>query len=123
MEDETKVEKIVSTCAWNKTWVPDKLPPCAATSCQVIPFPPDDTGMIYKVDPENPLTFKSEYAIYSPRLPFTMNFPGPGFCSEKGDVMMVVGTTPRVRYNQNKNNLEDISEFLKVQFRQLTFKR
>ena len=37
--------------------------------------------------------------------------------------MMVVGTTPRVSYNQNKNNLEDISEFLKVQFRQLTFKR
>ena len=96
MEDGTKVEIIVSECAWNKTWVPEKLPSCVATSCQVIPFPPDDTGMIYKVDPDNPLTIASDYAIYSPRLPYTMNFPGPEFCSDKGETMMVVGTTPRV---------------------------
>ena len=72
---------------------------------QVIPFPPDGTGMIYQPDPENPMTVTSDFAVYNPRLPFTMNFPGPEFCSDKGDLMMVVGTTPWVSSQKNPSIL------------------
>ena len=94
--DGTLSEKIVSTCEWNKTWTPSALPPCVATSCQVIPIAPPETGMLYLPDPENPMTITSDYAIYNPRLPYTMNFPGPQTCADKGDILMIVGSTPRV---------------------------
>ena len=64
---------------------------------QVIPFPPPETGMIYQPEDENSISFQSEFMAYNPRLPFTLKFPGPEFCSGNGDIMMVVGTYPIVR--------------------------
>lgn len=31
----SKYPELISTCAWNRTWVPGQLDPCVATSCQV----------------------------------------------------------------------------------------
>ena len=88
---------MVSTCAWNKTWAPAILDPCVATSCQVIPFPPPDIGMLHAPDEKNQITLESEFTVYNPKLAFTMKFPGPEFCGDNGDIMMVVGSVPKVR--------------------------
>ena len=87
---------VVSTCAWNKTWAPSTLDPCVATSCQVIPFPPPDIGMQHMEDEKNQITLESEFTVYNPKLAFTMKFPGPEFCGDNGDIMMVVGSVPKV---------------------------
>ena len=87
---------MVSTCAWNKTWSPGTLDPCVAASCQVIPFPPPDIGMQHAPDEKNQITLESEFNVYNPRLPFTMKFPGSDFCGENGDIMMIVGSIPKV---------------------------
>ena len=91
-----KYPELVSSCAWNKTWVPSVLDPCVATSCQVIPFPPPETGLMYQPEDENSISFQSEFMVYNPRLPFVMRFPGAQFCDGNGDIMMVVGTYPSV---------------------------
>ena len=91
-----KYDLVVSTCGWNRSWTPSTLDPCVATSCQVIPFPPPDIGMQHAPDEKNQITLESEFTFYNPRLPFTMNFPGPQFCGDNGDIMMIVGIIPQV---------------------------
>ena len=92
-----KYPELISSCAWNKTWVPSVLDPCVATSCQVIPFPPAEIGMEYSPDENNRITLASQFNIYNPKLPLNMKFPGPEFCSDNGDIMMIVGSVPEVR--------------------------
>ena len=92
-----KYDLVVSTCGWNRTWSPSSLDPCVATSCQVIPFPPPDIGMQHAPDEKNQITLESEFNVYNPRLPFKMKFPGPEFCAENGDIMMIVGSIPKVK--------------------------
>ena len=89
-----KYADLVSTCAWNKTFSPASLDPCVATSCQVIPFPPPEIGMEYSPDENNKITLASEFNIYNPRLPMKMDFPGPQFCSDNGDVLLIIGSIP-----------------------------
>ena len=91
-----KYDMVVSTCGWNRSWTPSTLDPCVAASCQVIPFPPPDIGMQHAPDEKNQITLESEFTFYNPRLPFTMNFPGPQFCGDNGDIMMIVGIIPEV---------------------------
>ena len=86
--------KIVSSCAWNKTWVPSVLDNCAATSCQVIPFPPKGIGLQYTPDEKNNISLASEFSVYNPALPLTMKFPGGQFCGDNQEQMMIVGTIP-----------------------------
>ena len=90
----TIYEKFVSTCAWNKTWVPSVLDNCAATSCQVIPFPPKGIGLQYTPDEKNNISLASEFSVYNPALPLTMKFPGGQFCGDNQEQMMIVGTIP-----------------------------
>ena len=112
--DGIKYAELTSTCAWNKTFSPGALDPCVATSCQVrsflsllvsiliiciyfhqvIPFPPPEIGMEYSPDENNKITLASEFNIYNPKLPLTMKFPGPEFCIDNGDIMMIVGSIP-----------------------------
>ena len=54
--------------------------------------------MIFQPDPLNPITLQSEYNIYNPRLPLTMNFPGD-FCGDNDNIMLIVGKIPKVFYN------------------------
>ena len=63
---------------------------------QVIPFPPPDIGMQHAPDEKNQITLESEFTVYNPKLAFTMKFPGPEFCGDNGDIMMVVGSVPQV---------------------------
>ena len=88
-------ENLISTCSWDRTWSPPELDPCAATSCQTIPFPPKKTGLVHLPDPDNPITLQSEYNVYNPKLPLTMGFPGD-FCGDNGNLMMIVGSVPKV---------------------------
>ena len=94
------------------------LDPCVAASCQVnnflkiyrkaillptpwlqvIPFPPPDSGLVFQPDPDNPITLQSEYNVYNPKLPLTMGFPGD-FCGDNGNLMMIVGSVPKVPIN------------------------
>ena len=90
----TLYENLISTCAWNKTWVPNELDICAATSCQVIPFPPKSIGMVYTPDAKNNISLASEFSIYNPTLPMEMKFPGGHFCGDNQEQMMIVGTIP-----------------------------
>ena len=80
-------------CSWNKSWTPHILDPCVATSCQVVPFPPRETGLIFQPDPENPITLQSEFNVYNPRLPFNMKYPSD-FCGDNGNILMIVGSIP-----------------------------
>ena len=95
--DGVKYAEVVSQCVWNKTFSPGSLDPCVATSCQVIPFPPAEIGMEYSPDENNRITLASQFNIYNPKLPLNMKFPGPEFCSDNGDIMMIVGSVPEVR--------------------------
>ena len=90
-----RYETLVSVCEWNKTWTPSNLDPCVAASCPVIPFPPDETGMILFEDPDNVITLESDSAKYSPRLPVSLAFPGAEICTDKGDILMLVGSIPK----------------------------
>ena len=73
--DGSLYEELSAVCAWNQTWSPAVLDPCVATSCQQIPFPPKQTGLVYLEDPENPLSPPGS-TVYNPSLPFEMAFPG-----------------------------------------------
>ena len=61
----------------------------------MIPFPPPDSGLVFQPDPDNPITLQSEYNVYNPKLPLTMGFPGD-FCGDNGNLMMIVGSVPKV---------------------------
>ena len=89
-----KYDLTVSTCAWNRSWTPSSLDPCVATSCQVIPFPPPEIGMEYFPDENNKITLASQFNIYNPRLSMEMQFPGTEFCSDNGDILLIIGTIP-----------------------------
>ena len=93
-EEGTLYEELVAVCAWNKTWVPSKLDTCAATSCQEIPFPPKDIGLVYTPDEKNNITLASEFSVYNPTLPKVMKFKGVSFCDDNREQMMVVGKIP-----------------------------
>ena len=93
--DGEMYETTISKCEWNKTWTPSVLDPCVAKSCPVIPFPPDETGMILLQDPDNVITLESASAKYSPRIPAAVLFPGAEMCTD-GGVFMVVGTIPEL---------------------------
>ena len=92
-EEGRDYETQVSVCGWNRSWVPPSFDPCVSTSCQYIPFPPPETGLLYRPDPTNSLSLLSDTSVYDPALPFTMKFP-PDFCSGSEDVLMVVGSVP-----------------------------
>jgi hypothetical protein len=92
--DGNYYEELVSTCAWNKTWDPPVLDPCAAIACQTIPFPPKESGLQHLADPNNPITLASEFTIYDVSLPLTINFPGPSFCEDPPQTLLVVGRVP-----------------------------
>ena len=64
---------------------------------KVVPFPDPDTGLIYRPENENSISFTSEFLVYNPKLKYTMNFPGIDFCGDNGGVMLLVGTFPAVR--------------------------
>ena len=89
----TNYNLVTSVCGWNKSWVPDTFDPCVASSCQYIPFPPPETGMVYQPDPTNSLSLLSELSIYNPNLPYKMKFPSD-FCTDNGDALMIVGSIP-----------------------------
>ena len=86
-----KYEVLESVCGWNKSWVPNVFDPCAATSCQYIPFPPSHLDMVYLPDDQNSLSLLSEMSIYNPNLPLSVPFPGSEFCENNGDILMIVG--------------------------------
>ena len=52
--------------------------------------------MLHAPDEKNQITLESEFTVYNPKLAFTMKFPGPEFCGDNGDIMMVVGSVPQV---------------------------
>ena len=74
------------------------LGPCVAASCQVIPFPDPDTGLVYQPEEGSSLSLQSEFTVYNPKIKpkFQMNFPGPNFCKGNGDIMLIVGIYPMV---------------------------
>ena len=86
-------EELTAFCAWNQTWIPSSLPPCGATSCQEVPFPPKSTGLEFVPDAKNSLTPASKFSMYNPSLPLKMKFPGEDFCDGEGK-MLVVGKIP-----------------------------
>ena len=90
-----KYEELTSVCGWNKSWVPEVFDPCVATSCQYIPFPPSGTDMVYVPDESNSLSLISETSFYNPKLPLSIKFPGPSFCEDNGDILMVAGEVPK----------------------------
>ena len=104
-------EEVISSCVWNKTWSPPALDICAATFCQEIPFPPKSIGLVYTPDAKNNITLASgeestevtykvndnkcsDYSVYNPTLPATMRFPGPQFCGDNKEKMLLVGNIP-----------------------------
>jgi hypothetical protein len=52
-------EEQVATCSWNKSWTPEVLPNCVATSCPEVPFPPSSSGLVYKPDSKNNITLNT----------------------------------------------------------------
>ena len=90
----TLYSELISVCAWNKTWVPSVLDQCVATSCPVIPFPPRTIGLHYTPDTKNNISLASEFSVYNPDIPLEMSFPGPQFCGDNQEQMLVVGTIP-----------------------------
>ncbi len=52
-------EEQVVVCSWNKSWTPEVIPQCVATSCPSVPFPPSYTGMIYRPDAKNNITLNT----------------------------------------------------------------
>ena len=52
-------EEQVIVCSWNKSWTPEAIPQCVATSCPSVPFPPSSSGMIYRPDAKNNITLNT----------------------------------------------------------------
>ena len=96
-------EELISTCSWDRTWSPPVLDPCAATSCQTIPFPPKKSGLVHLPDPNNPITLASEFTLYDVSLPLKMTIPDD-LCGDEGQIMLVVGRIP----TESKKPLEII---------------
>ena len=46
------------------------------------------------VDENNFISLESEYSVYNPNLPMKLKFPGPEFCGDNDDQLLVVGTIP-----------------------------
>ena len=45
-------------------------------------------------DPENPISLQSRFSQYNPILPLSLAWPGPQFCGEGEQQLLVVGTIP-----------------------------
>ena len=90
LKNGSSVEEVVSTCMWNKSFVPDTLPDCRATSCPLIPTPAEFTGLVFKPDPKNNFSLTSENAFYSPKLPFSMKF-NAALCSLEEYSLTIIG--------------------------------
>lgn len=109
LDNGTTVSSLVSTCAWNKTWSPATLPPCIATHCPIIPFPPPSTGLIFHTSTakgSDSFLLTSQFSAFGPRIPARLPFPGPGFCqAEQKQVMMAIGRVT----STGKRNPTDIS--------------
>ena len=90
-ENGTLEDAIVSTCMWNKTWMPSELLPCVANSCPIIPFPPKFSGLIFEPNEESSFSVVSEFSKYSPTVPSYLPVPA-GFCTAEGTIAMGVGT-------------------------------
>ena len=67
-----------------------------ATSCQIVPFPPSDIGMIYTPDSENNMQLESDYSQFNPKIPFNMAVPPGGICS-LGKILIVGVMKSKVR--------------------------
>ena len=63
--------------------------------------------MEYSPDENNKITLASEFNIYNPRLPMKMDFPGPQFCSDNGDVLLIIGSIPEEIIKPRHQNLID----------------
>ena len=63
------------SCQWNKTWTTDELDPCIWTHCNVIPEPPEETGLLYREDNDFGLKLQSQYASYEPEVPANLPVP------------------------------------------------
>ena len=63
-----------------------------ATSCQIVPFPPSDIGMIYTPDSANNMQLASDYSQFNPKIPFNMAVPPGGICSIAK--ILIVGVMP-----------------------------
>lgn len=61
----------------------------AASSCQIVPFPPKEIGMVYTPDEKNNMSLASQFSKYSPDIPFEMGFPTDGICNSKK--LLIVG--------------------------------
>lgn len=83
------LEVIVSTCMWNKSFVPDILPSCVATACPLIPNPPKFTRLEFFSELNNNFSLSSDNSFYSPVLPFELKFP-ENLCSS-GYSLTIVG--------------------------------
>ena len=87
-QDGASYGEVVAECAWNKTWVPPVLDECAATYCQVVPFPPARVGMEYVPSAESSMSFTSKYSRYNPPVPYKMSWPD-GFCDGAQKLLLV----------------------------------
>lgn len=94
------IKEVVSSCAWNKSWTPNTLPPCVAKSCPIIPFPPSYTGMVFVPDPKSQFNPVSEFRKYGQKMPSSLPFPGHEFCAGGNTVLSAIGkvTTERRGY-------------------------
>ena len=63
-----------------------------ATSCQIVPFPPSEIGMIYTPDAANNMQLASDYSQFNPKIPFDMAVPPGGICSLAK--ILIVGVMP-----------------------------
>ena len=105
----------VVECAWNRSWVPHVLEECVgertgrinsflmspfpASHCQVVPFPPKETGILFLPEPNSSFNFNSEFASYNPQLPFTMSWP-EGFCDGLQKLLLVGNVLPGTKKPQ-----------------------
>ena len=68
----------------------------AASSCQIVPFPPPEIGLLYTPDEVNNMQLASEFSQFNPKIPFSMAVPAGGICSTAK--ILIVGVMPsRVR--------------------------
>ena len=90
-DNGTAFDEIVSTCTWNKSFIPAELPDCVATSCPIVPLPPKFTGLEFYFDPSNDFRLDSPFSRYSPPMPAKIPFPGDDFCQNSESTLKIIG--------------------------------
>ena len=53
-------------------------------------MPPAYTNLNFVPDPSNDFTLTSQFALYGPRVPFDMTFPGPSICANPANKTLIV---------------------------------